>query len=333
VPGIIAKPPTRPPVASRFAVLRHSHQYLMLALLLALLLALAMAIPGQAQSIAVIKSRDLASFDQVLASLVAACPPESGLELRHYNLKGKNNNAKDVAKKIHKNPPQFILALGLLAAQATKLHLSDIPVLYCMVSNPQRYDLVGENIVGISLDVPGETQFARYKAIVPNLRTIGVIYDPTKSEALVLEATEAASKLGLELISVPVSSHKKVPEALRGILGKIDALWTVPDDTVLTTDSFRFLLVTSLEHKLPFLAISDIFVKVGALATIAPVPDELGRQLCRLIASIQNGQVDLGKVDVLPPVQADLVINVKTAAKIGLELSPEILQSAGKLYQ
>ena len=214
-----------------------------------------------------------------------------------------------------------------------KESLPDIPIIFCMVSNPHRYGLSGANLVGISMEVPGETQFALYKSVMPDLKTIGVIYDPTKSETLVLEADQAAQKLGLKLLMAPVSSHKKVPKALRDMLGKIDALWMVPDDTVLTTASFRFFLVTSFEKKLPFLAISDIFVKVGALATIAPAPLELGHQIRQLANQLQSGELDLALVDILAPAQTNLVINVKTAKKIGLDLSPEILESASKLYQ
>ena len=94
-----------------------------------------------------------------------------------------------------------------------------------MVPNLKRYGLSGENIVGVSLDVPGEKQFSLHRSVVPGLRTIGVIYDPAKSASLVEEADTAAQRLGMELLKVGVSSHKKVPGALRGMLGKIDALW------------------------------------------------------------------------------------------------------------
>jgi putative ABC transport system substrate-binding protein len=288
----------------------------------------------QAGSIAVIKSTNLPAFDKVLKSFLSSASDQGlDLDILEFNLKAKMKNGKGIAEKIQKSPPLLVLAMGPLAAQMAKEKLADLPVLYCMVSNPRRYGLSGDNIAGISLDVPGEIQFALYKTIVPTLKTVGVIYDPLKSGQLVEEAKGAAAKLGLKLLTVSVNSHKKVPGALRGMLGKIDALWMLPDDTVLTTDSFRFLLVTSFENKLPFLAISDIFVKVGALATIAPDPEELGRQISRLVGEIQSGTLDLGRIDILPPSDSNLVINVKTAQKIGLELTPEVLQSASKLYQ
>jgi putative ABC transport system substrate-binding protein len=312
-----------------------SHRYLFRFLCFGLFLlaqSFATSVPILAQSVVVIKSRDQETYDQVLESFVKNCRTISANQLVEYNLKGEEKSWGDVAKEINV-VPNLILAMGPLAAQMAKEASPHIPVIFCMVSNPSRYGLAGENLVGISMDIPGATQFALYKTVMPNLKTIGVIYDPEKSNALIEDASQAADKLGLELIKVPVSSHKTVPKALRSMLGKIDALWMVPDDTVLTTQSFRFFLVTSFEKKLPFLAISDIFVKVGALATIAPDPHELGQQLCQLVTQIQNGQLDLTKTNILSPIESNLVINVKTAEKIGLTIAPEILQSASKLYQ
>ena len=289
-----------------------------------------LATAGTAQSVAVVKSRDLASFDKVLHSLERAC---ATCEITAYSLKGKKENGDEITRQIHQATPDIVLALGPLAAQIAKDALPETPVLYGMVSNPNRYELAGTNIAGISLDVPCEQQFKQYRILVPGLQTIGVIYDPEKSADIIAEADRAARRLGLTLVAVPVSSPKKVPGALRGILNKIDALWTVPDDTVLTTDSFRFFLVTTFEHKLPFFAISDIFVKVGALATIGPEPGILGRELHQLIDGVYNGQLDIGAVDEIPPDETGLVINLKTAGKIGLKISPAILETASKLYQ
>ena len=298
-----------------------------------LLLLLALQSMGTAQAaaqpVAVVRSLDMASFDEVLESFVKNCPGQ----VVDFNLKGKKGNGKRIAERIKAADAKVVVAIGLLAARVVKEELPGIPLLYCMVSNPHRYGLIGENTVGISLDVPGEKQFPLFKSVVPDLKTIGVLYDPEKSGILVADAAEAARSLGVELLPAAVSSRKKVPEALRGMLGKIDVLWMVPDDTVLTTDSFRFLLVTSFENRLPLMAISDIFVRVGALASIIPDPGEVGRQVCELIARYDRGELNLSAVDVVPPTVANLVINVKTAEKIGLSISAEVLASASKIYK
>ena len=112
---------------------------------LAIVLLIGSALPTSGQ-IAVVRSLDHGSFDQVLSSFERACDAP----IVEYNLKGKKENADKVAEKIRTQKPDLVLAVGLLAANELRERIPDLPLLYCMVSNPHRYALTGENIVGIS---------------------------------------------------------------------------------------------------------------------------------------------------------------------------------------
>ena len=286
-----------------------------------------------AQDIAVIKSHDIRPYDEALAGFVAACPNHAGDRLVEYNLYGSTRRKADILKRITAVRPQLVLAIGALAAQIAKEGLPDTLVVFFMVPNPRKYGLEGGNVVGISLDIPVEAQFVLYTSLVPALRTIGVIYDPVKTGTIVTEARVAAAKLGLRLRAAPVASEKAVPRALRSLLGSIDALWMVPDDTVVTSESFKFLLRQTFENNLPFLVVSSIFVEVGALASLAPNYTDVGRQGCQLVNQIISGRLQPEKVDIVSPEKVDLTINLKTAKTIGLRLSSQLIQAASKVYR
>lgn len=297
---------------------------------LAVTMILAAFVPMEASAagIVVIKSHDIDPYNQALAGFSEACSNH----ITQYSLGGRKAKQKRIVKEIIATKPRFILAIGLLAAKMAKDKLKDFPVLYVMVSNPKKYGLVGNNIAGISLDIPVETQFKIYKSILPRLKTIGTIYDPDKTEALIREARVVAIKLGLEIFAVPISSQKEVPAALRRMLGKVDTLWMVPDETVVTAESFKYVLVTTFENSLPFLAASDIFVEVGALASVTPDYTDVGRQSCELAVAFTKGQLNLTKVNVVLPSKVILSLNLKTASKIGLEIPKEVIESAGAIY-
>lgn len=284
---------------------------------------------AKAQTVAVIKSHDIEPFNKALAGFTAACPDP----ITEYNLRGSESGKKEIIKHIIAGKPRFVLAIGALAARVAKEEIHDIPVIFLMVANPRKHSLEGKNIAGIALEIPVERQFAAYKSLAPTIRTIGVIYDPEKTGATVTEAGGVAEKLGLKLLASPVASQKQVPAALRSMLGKIDALWMVADDTVVTPESFKFLTLTAFENNLPFMAVSDIFVEVGALASLSPDYADIGRQACQLVTEIASGRLSLGKVNIFPPAKVNLAVNLKTAVKIGLTLSPEIMKSASKVYQ
>lgn len=293
------------------------------------LLAVYPATQAKEGDIAVLKSHDIDPFNEALEGFTATCD----YRVTEYDLRGSASRTEDVLRRLMATKPRLVLAVGTLAAQAAKEAVHSIPVVFCMVPNPRKYSLKGKNIAGISLDIPVETQFATYKSLVPTLQSIGTIYDPEKTGALVEEARGTAKALGLRFFAVSVSSEKQVPAALRSLLGKIDALWMLPDDTVITPESFKFLLLAAFENNLPFLAISDIFVKVGALAALSPDYTDVGRQACQLARQIESGQISLTQVNIVPPAKVNLAINLKAANKIGLTLSPKIIQSASKVYR
>src|SRR5437764_6191047 len=275
---------------------------------------------AMAQDIVVLKSHDLEPFNQAMAGFVAACP----MHITEYDLRGTKKEESSIIQRLTAAKPRLIVAIGPLAAQVARERLQDIPLIFVMVSNPPKHGLHGANLAGASLDIPVQMQLARYKALVHALKTLGVIYDPMKTGAMVTEARGIADTLGFQILAAPVSTPKEVPAALRSLLGKIDALWMVPDDTVVTPESFKFLLLTALENNLPFVTVSDIFVEAGALASLSPDYTDAGRQGCQLATDLESGRLRPAQAMVVPPDKVNLTINLKTASKIGLRLPPEV---------
>jgi len=282
-----------------------------------------------AGDIAVIRSRDLEPYNQAFAGFSEACSSQ----INQFTLGGNKTSQQRMAQEIGETKPRLVLAIGLVAAKLAKEYLKDIRTLYIMVSNPKKYDLVGNNIAGITLNIPVDAQFKAYKTLVPGLKTIGVIYDANNSGELIREANAVAKKLAVELVAVSVQSQKEVPEALRGMLGKVDAVWMVPDETVVTTDSFKYFLLTTLENGVPFFAASDIFVEAGALAALTPDYTDVGRQGCQLAMGLTDGQVNVAEAGARPPRRVNLSLNLKTARKIGLAIPTSVIESAKLVYR
>jgi putative ABC transport system substrate-binding protein len=285
--------------------------------------------PPKAQGIAVLKSFDIAPINQALAGFVAACPEP----ITTYELGGSTSDVRGIIGRIMAAPPKLILAIGPQAAQVAKAEVQGIPVVFLLVRNPRKYGLEGDNIAGISLDVPIEEQLAMYKSLLPTLQTLGVIYDPEKTGALVKEASEVAGKFGLRFLAAPVASQTEVPAALRSLLGKVTALWLLPDDTVVTPESLTFFLLTAFKQNLPVLTISDAFVEAGALASLSADYTDVGRQACQLSREMETGRLHPAQASIVPPTKVHIAINLQTASQLGLVLPPGVVQSASKVYR
>ena len=285
--------------------------------------------PLAAYEIAVLKSSDIAAYNQTVAGLQAGFSETAKLTV--YDLEGDVARGKKLARKIRASDAALVIAVGLKAALAAKVELVDIPVIYCMVLDPEKYELHAPNLTGITLRVPIDRQFSTIQTLVPKLKHLGVLYDPEKTKPLVDEARRVAARLGFELVEHPVHGEKELPSAIRALLPKVDGLWLVPDSTVLTEESIRFLLGTALERNVPVVGFSPEFVRNGALAGLSINPEDIGRQAAIMAQKIL-AHSDRAVPMTVPPDRIRLAVNLKTAKYLGLTLPPDLMGRADELY-
>ena len=132
-----------------------------------------------------------------------------GMEVRTFNLHGDIRQDPTLKSRMFENKPSMIFTLGAKAAFVAKLWTKDkqdIPVIFAMVINWQKYKLLeGQaNMVGISSEVNPGNQFLNLSMFAPQFRRIGVIYSPEHSREIVEQAWNAVKMLGLELIERPI---------------------------------------------------------------------------------------------------------------------------------
>ena len=284
--------------------------------------------PVLGQEVIAIKSQDLPLYQLALDGFKKIY---SG-KLEEFTLRGDPNPLERIGEAIQSRSPYLILSIGLLATQVAKANFQQTPILFCMLFDPERFSLSGPNMTGITLEPSPAELFPRTKAVLPAVKRIGVLYDPEKSGKLIDEATKDAEALGISLVAAPVSSDKALPNAMRTLLGKIDLLWMVPDSTVVTPQSLDFLFLFSFENNIPILGFSEDLVRRGAVLAFSPDYTAIGEQAGRLALKILGGE-DPGRLPLRPAEHVRLSINLKTAAKLGIKLSPSALRSADKVYE
>lgn len=293
------------------------------------LLLLALPTPASALEIAVLKSSDIAAYNQAVAGFKASFPATT--TFIEYDLQGDLSRGRKQAQKIRASDAALVLAVGLKAALVAKLEIIDTPVIFCMVLDPAKHDLKAPNMIGILLEVPADRQLAALRSAIPAARRIGVLYDTEKTASVVEDARRRARAQGFELVAKAVASEKDVPAALRGLLPQIDALWLIPDSTVLNEDSLRFLLSTALESTIPVLGFSPDLVKSGALLGLSVPYEDIGRQGGLLAKTILSGQGSL-PIGMVQPDRLRLSLNLKTAKFLGITVPPDLVNRADDVY-
>ncbi len=284
---------------------------------------------ASAADVAVLKSADSPAWRPTLDALRRSA---SGHNVTEFDLRGDRAEADRVVASL-KGKPGILVALGPIAAQAAREGAPDSPLVFCMVQDPARLNLVGvPNVTGVAYAIPIKNQLAAFRLVNPRGVKIGVVYNDGNVGRLVDDAQKAAAIVRLNLVARPVASEKEVPEALRSLLkgdGAVDALWIPPDPVLLGDESRRYVLAETLKAGKPVYSFSSTLVGEGALVSNGPDLGSIGDQAADLVNRIAAGE--RGKIEMLVP-RAELVVNKKIADKLKIEIPADALRAANKVF-
>lgn len=279
--------------------------------------------------IAILRSSDLKAYNDAVEGFKATAP--GGSTYTEYDLRGDLERGKQLARKIRASDTALVIAVGLKAALAAKLEIVDVPVLYMMILDPLKHRLTADNMTGVLLEIQTDRQFKIMRTFLPSLRRIGMMYDPDKSAPKLKEAASRASTYEFRLQGFPVEHEKDVPQQLRTLLSESEALWLIPDSTVLTDESIRFILESSVAKQVPVIGFSSEFTRLGALLSMSIDYGEVGREAGLLAKRILNGEQRLP----LKPVSVQrikITVNQKTARYLGITIPKELESMIDETY-
>ena len=284
--------------------------------------------PLHAHEVVILKSANITAYNQAVGSFKSSMPPDT--TFIEYDLKGDAHAGRIYAGKIRASGADLVLAVGAKAAIAARLEIFDIPIIYCMVLHPRKYDLKAPNLVGVPPKPPIGQQLETLRTIMPNLKRIGYLFDPDKTSPLQADATAHAQHLGLTFIERQVRTAEQVPAALRELLPKVDALWLVSDSTVLTEESFSFLLREAFDQRIPIIGFDPEFSRRGALISFWIDSADIGRQAAHAAKTLLAGSPGLPSKTPMPKLR--MALNLGTAEYLGITIPPAIQNMADEAY-
>jgi ABC-type uncharacterized transport system substrate-binding protein len=94
----------------------------------------------------------------------------------------------------------------------------------------------------------------------------------------------------------------------------------------------RALIELAATHRLPVMYYSRSYVEAGGLMSYGPSYPQLFRRAAAYVDKILRGE-KAGNLPVEQAVAFDLILNMKTARALGLEIPPGILIRAGELIE
>jgi putative ABC transport system substrate-binding protein len=221
------------------------------------------------------------------------------------------------ARKIQSIHPDLILALG---AQALKIALlvPDIPIVHLLVIHPEIIIDETRPVTGVSLSVPIKVQFNEIKRYFPEVKRVGLVYDPKRSRKFIEQLDSV--RPDLEFIALATENIAEVPELIHSLRGKVDLLWMLPDLTATNNITIQSYVVFSIRNKIPLLTFSQKLLKHGATIAVTFDTDEMAKQAAALAIDMLFHPVGVEQTALVdPPVKT--IINHTMTAKLGISIA------------
>ena len=247
----------------------------------------------------------------------------------------------NLAAELVRSQVDVIVTGGTPAAQALKNATRTIPIVMAIVGDPVAAGLVdslarpGGNATGFSIvatDLSGR-RLQLLKEMVPGLSSIAVMSNDAnpQSQTELRETQSAARSLELRLHSAPISADTSIENAFDKIKKEPVQALIVVTDAILYSQRSQILDLAA-RHRLPAMYPYREFPEAGGLTSYAPNVRDMFRRAASYIDRILKG-ANPGDLPVEQPTKFELVINLKTAKSLGLDVPPGVLAIADEVIE
>jgi putative ABC transport system substrate-binding protein len=237
----------------------------------------------------------------------------------------------------------IIMATGINpSAVAAMKATTTIPIVMTSAIDPVSTGLVaslarpGGNVTGIVADVGGEILGKRYellKEILPNLSRLGILFNPdvvaTRSRQTLM--TETARTLGLTIIPVEARGLDALEPAFATMVRERAQAFVMQGDSVLF--NYRGQIAEmALRNRLPAASLQRELAEAGFLLTYGADIQDLYRRSAAFVDKIFKGAKP-ADLPVEQPTKYELVINLKTAKALGVDVPLSVQQRADEVIE
>ena len=290
------------------------------------------------KTIGVLQYMEHGALDAAYEGFIAGLAEEGYIEGENIkfdlkNAQGDLTTAQTIANQYVSDDVDMMFAIATQAVQSAYNATKDIPILMTAVTDPVEAGVVkdwnqsGTNVTGTSDLTPVAKQMELITELVPEAKTVGVIYTTSEvnSEVQVKMAEEAASNLGLQVIRVGVTTVNDIPQAVASVIDKVDAMYAPTDNLI--ASSMPVLWNACLDKKVPIVAGVDTMVIDGGIATEGIDYYQLGYETGLMAAQVLEGK-DPSTMPINTLQNTTLIVNQKNAEAIGLSIPDSILKGA-----
>jgi putative tryptophan/tyrosine transport system substrate-binding protein len=253
-----------------------------------------------------------------------------------------DEKARMAAAELLELAPDVILANATTAVTALRQSTRLIPVVFTGVSDPVAQGLVaslarpGGNITGFTNFEPstGGKWLELLKEAAPQVSRMAIIFRPGLNQFVSMfydSARQAAASFAVELTELSVHDLAEISASLTALGRAPGGGLIVPPDTYLATNH-KFVIQLAADHRLPAIYPFRYFAAAGGLISYGPDLDDQIRRATAYVDRILRGEKPQD-LPVQQPTKFELVINLKTARELGVEVPTTVLARADEVIE
>ena len=281
----------------------------------------------------------LAAFRQALRELGYVEGQTIQIEYRHES--ADLQRLPEHAAELVRMNIDLLVAVTSNAAVAAKKTTSTVPIVFMGVTDPIAIGLAqslarpGGNITGITnvAAVLAGKRLELLKEVLPKLTRVAVLWDPKAPGSIPQwdASQEPAGKLGLQLFSMQVSTVEDYHAAFRdAVKARNHAVWVTLNPVA--NSNQKLIAELAVENNLPSICARTDYAENGCLLAYGPGYQTEGSDGARYVDRILKGAKP-ADLPIEQPTKFELVINLKTAGRIGVTVPPSVLDRADKLVR
>jgi putative ABC transport system substrate-binding protein len=227
------------------------------------------------------------------------------------------------------------------ATRQTMKETPQIPIVFALASEPVATGMVaslsrpGGNVTGLSLEAPelAAKRLGLLRQIAPAARRLGVLAD-VAYPASVLEMghiKDAIAAAGLELLPVEVRQAEEIEPGFASLKNRADAVYVCSADPLINNNRDR-INALALAAKLPTIYGEKPYAEAGGLMSYGAKIPTMFKRAAEIADKILKGARP-ADIPVEQPTAFELVINLKTAKALALEIPPTVLALADEVIE
>ena len=256
--------------------------------------------------------------------------------------KGQNEHLQTLVTDLVQRQVAVIAATGgSVSAQAASAATATIPIVFNVGGDPIKLGLVasfnrpGGNATGVSTLSPElePKRLGLLRELVPHAATIAVLLNLTSPDAdrQKLDIQAAASAIGLQVRIFNASTENDFDAAFASLVKqRADALLVGND--VYFTSRREHIVALAARHAIPAIYAFRSFAESGGLISYSSSLVEVYQQIGLYSGRILKGAKP-ADLPVVQPTKFELVINLKTAKALGLQVPPMLLARADEVIE